>query len=301
MSPSRSQLRKPRLASKTKEEPKLFDALSTFGTLLPKSAGLFVSLTGIAYFSGWREKSAYYKTLGAPWIMPTVPRFSFLESSAGMMVLIVLCAYFALQKIAPQKRGTNKILWASLIAMFTSALLSIMSDYLPQRWATPVNTWALMEVAATLMYSATGLLVGEAIARFRDDRLKWSSHVVYILYTAIYFGLYMTPSTLGISRAEYHLAAPSNALPSVTIVNAGRNEGWRLVELVGSSALLMKSPANVSRPVFRLVELKDVSEIVQLPSANAVSRSTTAPKVDASSGHGQSSRPESPPRPDHNS
>jgi hypothetical protein len=285
----RRQLKKPRLASATKEDPKLFDAIRELGGLLPKSAGLFVALSGIAYFSGWREATSYYQKLGAPWIVSSIPRFSFIELSAGMMAAIVIFTYAALHNIATIKQDPKKVFWGGSLTLLVAFILPLVPDYLPTR-VSPSTQWMFEWANAGLVYVAAGLFLGEAIARFRDAHLKWSPGVVEVIQMAVIFALWITPINLGRARAEYHLAAPTYNLPLATMPNSAVNENWRLVEVLGQMVLLANFTDGQDQPVFRVVPLKDISAIRPPVKLNA-RPSLPSPSSGKSAASAQSTRP----------
>jgi hypothetical protein len=256
-------LRKPRLANATKGEPKLVDAVLEVGGLLPKSASVFVGLTGIAYFAGWREGVAYYTALGAPWVVSSLPPFSFLFLSAGMIASIALNAFLALHHIATRKQGHKHVAWASAVLVIIAGCLTLAPTILPSRWLSPSRIWWYEEGHAQLMFIAAGGLLGEAISQFRNEKLKWSPAIAYTVYLFALYGLYNTPADRGTARAHFHLAPSSNALPLVTVAGGPANEQWRLVELIGQMALLIKPPLATELPTFKLVQVKDIGTIRQ--------------------------------------
>jgi hypothetical protein len=291
------QLRKPRLASSIKEEedPKLFDAVREIGGLIPKSAGLFVALSAVAYYSGWREGVAYYQKLGAPWIVSTLPRFSFIELSAGTLAIVLITAYWALYHIATVERGVKEVFWLSMVSMGAAVVVWLAPDFVPQSWVTP-TTHFLCELAhAKLMYLSVGLLFGEAIARFRTAKLKWSPGLTYSFYLVILYGVYMVPAEFGRARAQLHLASANTTLPLVSIPNSAANEHWRLVEVISQNALLGEFSNDKNPPVFRVVQLKDIATIRQ-PVAVTVTAKLPPPAHPAtgkSAGFAQSTHPAS--------
>jgi hypothetical protein len=292
----KSHLRKPQLASSKREDPKLFDAVREVGNLLPKSTGLFVALSGIAYFSGWRQRAAYYEKLGAPWITASLSRFSFIEVSAGMLFLTAIFAYGTLFNLATSKRDPNKVFWGGSVTLIVAFALQFVSICLPKDWVAPSALWGLHMAYAGLVYVAAGVLLGEAIAKFRDQKLRWSPGIAEVIYTVVTYSLYMTPADVGRARAEFHMAAPERNLPAATVINSVLAENWRLVEVLGQMALLADFSKGQSQPIFRVVLLKDISGIRPPAQINAEPSPQAAAKPGKSAVSGKSIRQAESPR-----
>jgi hypothetical protein len=256
-------LRRPRLVRVKKADPKLAEALKQFGSFLPNAAGIFFALTGLGYFAGWREATAYYTAIGAPWIVSSLPAFSFLVLSAEMMVSIGLLAFLVLHHISRWKSSTKYVTWGSASLLIVGSAFTLAPIILPSSWFSPSLVWTFEQTHARLMFGGTGLMLGEAILQFRKNNLQWSPAIAYTIYLFSFYGLYVTPADIGAARARFHLNAGADTLPVVAAEILGNtNERWHLVTLIGQSALLVEMSMNNS-PSFRLIESKDIRSIHQ--------------------------------------
>lgn len=256
------------MSSTTKVQPKLVDAVFEFGGFLPKSASVFVGLTGVAYFSGWTEEVAYYSALGAPWIVSSLPAFAFLLLSAGMVASIAVSAFISLHHIAVRKNGHKHVVWTSGALIIIASCLGLAPQIVPACWLSPYRIWLFADAHAQLMFLGAGGLLGEAISQFRCLKLKLSPATAFTIYLFVVYGLYSTPAQRGTARANFHIAQSSNALPVVQFIGGLTNERWQLVEVLGQNALLIKLASTSEGKVFRLVQTKDVTAIRQMHLPN---------------------------------
>ena len=68
--------------------------------LFPQVVAALVSLSALGYYIGWREASAYYAALGAPWAVSMLPSVALLQLSADIALFIGLSAFFGFNNLA---------------------------------------------------------------------------------------------------------------------------------------------------------------------------------------------------------
>ena len=256
----RIKLRPERLDARKKPKPEFQDAVKTLASAIPQSTGFFMGVIAIAYFCGWREASAYYTTIGAPWIISNMPSFAFLSLSGPMMLTIAIAAFLSMEQVA-FLGGTGKgvgrlgLTFASLGILIPLVALLFVERFTEQ------GIWILHRVSAVLTYFAAGLFVGQAAAEMKNSGLKWSRNVINPIYFLVYYGLFQAPMNLGTAHANYDLLPNSTELSAVSMGDEKESARWRLVNVIGGNALILKPSTEKNGHVLRFIETKEISTI----------------------------------------
>jgi hypothetical protein len=256
----RASLRPARLDDRKKVKPQFQDAVKTLASAIPQGTSFFVGITAIAYFCGWREASAYYTTLGAPWMISNLPSFAFLSLSGPMMITIAIAAFLSMEQVA-FLGGTGKGIGRVALGF---VLLGILTPQFAEMFAerfTEQGIWTLHRISAYLTYFSAGLFVGQAAAEMRNSNLKWSRSVINPIYFLVYYGLFQAPTTLGNAHGHYDLLPSSTELSVVPMKDENGSPNWRLVNVIGTSALILKPSTVKDGHVLRLIETKEIPAI----------------------------------------
>lgn len=263
----RASLQPLRLKSKRRTAPQFHEVVRAVAEALPQSTGFVIALTVIAYYCGWREAEAYYGRLGAQWFVSGLPPIYFLLKSGKMMAAIVFSTYLSISHLSkPGRDDSNIELYAYIVALVSllCTLVAFASDLSIELLSEEVQ-WKFASVGAVLMYFATGMLIGAITIELKRSGLKWHGKAVNLLYYAMFHGIYLAPSQLGAAQADYHLAPAANDL-TIANIGEGKNvDSWRLVEVVGGNALLLKPAAQKGKQMLRIAEAKELVSI-RVPS-----------------------------------
>ncbi|WP_156116636.1 hypothetical protein [Massilia sp. 9096] len=222
-------------------------------------------MTGFAYYSGWREADAYYSTLGAQWVVSSLPPFAFLVLSAGTITTILMCSFIALQLISTKKVSGRFVAFAGLAIVLLALVSQFSYKLLPARFNTPATAWEFEQAHASLLAVAAGIFLAEAVSKFQRAKQEWSHAVVYTMYLALLYGLDQGPADHGRDRARYYLSTSCEDLP-IAVTNESVQMKWRLIDLVGQNALLIQIPITGKHPIFRMIQTKDIIELQTSPS-----------------------------------
>ena len=256
----RGSLRPARLAERAQAKPQFGEAVKSLASIIPNAATFLVGISAVAYFCGWREASSYYTALGAPWMVANLPSFAFLSLSGPMMVVIAFAAFLSMEQVAflgGTGKGIGRVASVLLLlGIFTPHFATIFVDRFTEQ-----GIWILQRISAFLTYFAAGLFVGQAGAEMRDSGLKWSRAVVNPIFFLVNYGLLQAPTLLGNAHAHYDLLPASTELSVVQMKDEKGIVNWRLVNVTGGSALLLKPSSVKNGHVLRLIEAKEIPAI----------------------------------------
>jgi len=175
----------------------------------------------------------------------------------------VLTVILSIEWLANGQTTANQLRrYAAVTAGVGIALFAI--ELLPERWVSPiVGLWCAL-IGALIYASGAGFIIGQLIAQLSADRLEWSGHHITLLQVFIFGGLIYTPSQVGHARGEIDRESAS-PLPRVQLEGSEPARDWRLVEVIGNSALLMSRGGSKDPPAFRVVAMADI-KLIAAPS-----------------------------------
>jgi hypothetical protein len=239
---------------------KTLSATSSVIGLLPQLAGVITGATALGLIAGWREVSAYYTELGAPWISGMLTTSQILERSVGIMGTIGLLTLLSISWLAAgtiSERGLRRV---SIITLFVANLF-LSVTLAPIDWLQNSTIYIFAALAALLTAISAGLTVGELIAGLAARNLKWGSYDVLLLYFFILFALLQAPSWLGRARAQFDSTQNSNTMPIISTVGLTPGRTWRFVTRIESSYLVVHLGSNREEHVFRVLTASEINEI----------------------------------------
>ena len=232
--------------------------------LLPQIAAFTVGFTGLAYITGWRETSAYYRELGAPWATSLLSPAQVMQTSIWLIALISTFSFISVLALVEKNIGQKGLRRWSIFFLVLAAVVFASSWALEGR-VTASATNSLLGATSLFYAIAAGTTIGELIACLALQNFKWGEYEVFLLYFVVLYGLSQAPAIMGESRARLAASPPSNSLPSVIL--AGTSPGsWRLVGACGDKLLLISLAADRQGRIFRLVGPENVAEI-HVPNA----------------------------------
>ncbi|HJU72089.1 MAG TPA: hypothetical protein VJ603_09590 [Paucimonas sp.] len=243
------------------QQPTVLQAAGHLGRLLPHAAGVAVSLSAVTYYAGWRDASAYFIELGAPWAVSMLPATSFLYLSAELVTVVLLVAFFSVHAVATDMTGLKGVTRASIGVFVLSIIMAAIARWFPSAWLSTKSVWHLTTAVGFLFAVGGGMILGEAAVHLSESEMRWSPRHAYLIYTAIFVGIYVAPSQVGTARARFHLDAVADALPSVKLANALPNQSWFMVSVMNDRALAMERSSKARPPQFRVVSVSEVASI----------------------------------------
>jgi hypothetical protein len=232
--------------------------------LLPQIAAFSIGFTGLAYITGWRETSAYYRELGAPWATSLLSSAQVMQASIWLIALISTFAFVSVLALVEKNVGQRGLRRWSIVFMVLAAVALALSWALEGRVSASATNSLL--TATSLFYAiAAGTTIGELIACLALQEFKWGGYEVFLLYFVVLYGLSQAPSIMGESRARLATTPTSNTLPTVVLTGTAPGT-WRLVGGCGDKLLLISLSADRQGRKFRLVGPESVEE-VHVPNA----------------------------------
>jgi len=224
--------------------------------LLPQLAGLVVGLGAVAYVIGWREATAFYNGLGAPWATSLLTTSQVTRSSIWIVSMIGLFFVLSVYMLTQQSTSAKSLRLWSVLFMGIAAALYIVFFFVPPAAA------GLFAAGMSMCWScSTGLTLGELVASLATSKMQWHAYHVYLLYFVVTFGLVFVSDTLGSLRAKTILETRGARLAEVKINGQINDSNWRLVAPVGSELLVVSFPGNSDKHKFVITAVRNVNSI----------------------------------------
>ncbi|AUQ25575.1 hypothetical protein [Dickeya zeae] len=234
-------------------------ATSSVLGLLSQIAGFTVGFTGLAYIIGWRETSAYYFQLGAPWATSLLTPAQVMQTSISLITIISTFAFISVVSLITKDVSTKGLRRWSIFSL-TLALVAYGLSLVLEKHVSAFATNTLVGVSGLLWAVAAGTTVGELIACLALRELQWGGYEVYLLNFIVLYGFSQAPSLMGESKARLVGDTVSTSLPSISL--AGTVSGsWRLVGPCGDKFLLISLASERQGRSFKLVNSEDIEEI----------------------------------------
>ena len=246
------------------DEDRTLRATGSVLGLLPQIAAFSIGFTGLAYITGWRETSAYYRELGAPWATSLLSSAQVMQASIWLIALISTFSFVSVLALVEKSVGQNGLRRWSIFFLALAAIAFASSWALEGRVSASATNSLLG--ATSLFYAiAAGTTIGELIACLALREFKWGGYEVFLLYFVVLYGLSQAPTIMGESRARLAATPTSISLPSVVVAGAAPGT-WRLVGGCGDKLLLISLAADRQGRKFRLVGPESIAEI-HVPNA----------------------------------
>lgn len=225
-----------------------------------KVSTVVVSCASIGYIIGWREQSAFFATINAPWAMGYLTHLQILGKGIASASITAIFFLAAIYQVATGMSTRKSLVKWSLIWLVVGVVTLIFSFFVSSKIEI------LLNFAVMCFWSiALALNLGEMVASLMERDGKWTVYETSIAYSIIFAGVIGLPWQMANMRAKsFTNGANENKivalLPSTT--NSAKVEAWVVVEPVGEKLLLM-SPKTNSGTIFKLVDTEGLS-IVKL-------------------------------------
>lgn len=239
----------------------LLKAAGAVGILIPQVAAAAIGISFIAYYAGWRDATAYFTTIGSPWAVSMLPTSRLLYLSGELVGLLLLCAFFSIHALATGLVGQKGLSRLSLALFVLAGLSSALARWYPSILGSPIAVWHLSTISGMCFATGSGTTLGEVVSHLKENRLQWTASHAFMIYIAVFVGIYTAPSLIGAARAKYHRESSATTLPAVHLTANNQNESWRLLEVMGESALLIDRETAASLPLFKIVKTNDILSI----------------------------------------
>lgn len=237
----------------------LRSASVVFG-LLPQLAGLVAGLSALALLAGWREASAYYSELGAPWATGMLAPTHFFLLSASIVITIGMFTVLSVYWLTEQLATATKLCRWSLIILVPAGIF-VLASLDPWHWFSIMTVYLCAVGYAHLIAAAAGLTVGELIASLAEQEMKWHSYHVWLMYWVVFVGLLQAPDRVGTAKALLDGDLQSSKLPVVSIVAPVTSRDWRLVTTINGSFLVVALTSMRENRAFRVLGANEIAEI----------------------------------------
>ncbi len=220
--------------------------------LLSQLAGLIVGFTALAYIIGWKEASAYYSELGAPWVTSLLTPTQVMQTSIPLISTIAVVTLISVAELASQNIGVRWLRRWAIIFIILATITYLLSLAIDNR----SGVTALIFLSSMLWAFSTGATIGELIGCLALKEIKWGGYEVYLLYFVLFFCFSQAPDLMGKSRASLIERADSTSLPKVNL--AGTTDAWGLIGPCGDKLLLISLGQDRHDRLFKLVASENI-------------------------------------------
>ena len=235
-------------------------ATNTVVNLLSRVAGFVISFSALSYLCGWREASAYYQELGAPWAAPLLTASQIMQTSVGLIIIVFSAGFYSFLSLLEGTSSEKKLGNWSFVFFLLAVIAYESIDILHGRLSTLMIS-TLASTTSLCWAAAAGLTFGELIASLETDKLKWGKRQVIMLSFIVLFGFFLAPLTMGKARAQLSLDPTKSGLPIVSFKEESPANEWRLVGACGDKLLLISLTANREGRRFKLISSDSIDEI----------------------------------------
>ncbi len=222
--------------------------------LLSSLAGLFF----LAYIMGWVRVKSYYSKLGADWLLDDISTSTMLSHS--IYPLAILATTFILYIVNTADKYTNlaKLLRTYKLSLFIAATLSLLSHLVANLNRSIV--FQLLLAGAFIFWaivSASGFCV--LLLSWKNNRLKWSSSLVWGILVLLFFTLYHLPKTLGENEAEIQIQNHGSSFATVILHNS-KEPDWKLLFTKNNFLYLIKFDS-LGNARFKITPSENIEQI----------------------------------------
>lgn len=236
------------------------ESAATLFAVTSKVVGALVVVPSLAYLAGWQKVTAYYRTIGAPWVASMLAPSQILQEAAPLLFIVVVFGVISVANLL-NKGTTAKIRQWLLGCMIVAALLMPMAMY-PESWLGPQITYYMSLAGGSLMGVCAGLLIALVIGSFADAGMKWDGRPLILIHTLFIFGFWQAPNVVGIAQARLDSNPTLSKLPIVKIDKGGTEQVWRLVSPLPSQLLLTRLTDKEEEREFKLLAPSDIQSVL---------------------------------------
>lgn len=237
--------------------PALQAAAEVLQRLLAGASGL-LGLGALAYVIGLRETQSYFSAVGAPWVTSLLSPAQIMQSSAWIWVI---AGWFVVSSVISIVNGaTPKLLRRQSIAsIVVGAVPLILAAFdLP---ADP-QMRALLAVAGAVMFATSAAYtIGEVIALYKEQGLRWSGYQLYLLLFSCGMAFMFAPDRMGVASAQLATQQQTTGLPVAELASDDSKQEWHLLAVAENNAVLVYLTPEIGQNRFRVVALTDIRSV----------------------------------------
>lgn len=249
-------------------------AVSSLTDVLGKAAGLFVLLTAITIYIGYRIEFAYFHTVGVPWMMHQLEPAQVVLKASGLILASTLGLAISLCNLLGDGSLMRMRLPRSNI-LFVLIVFLLFPVYFLAAWVEVESMEIFVGVVAALVLFSVGYLLGELVRLHVYQRNQWTEGHIFILLCIgilLWFGSWAK----GWMSAKLDLETPST-LHKVS----GLQGDWSLLRTVGDKYLLVQQGPDGKFEKFTLAPIDSDIVVLRRVFIQAPSQSTpSAPGSD---------------------
>jgi len=232
---------------------------------IPRIISSLISLTVLAYITGWIEARAYFGSFGAKWLVSELNSAMLLQFSWLPLVYLCFFMWLGVQDLEDTKQNKLSRRWRSTIKVLRYGLIPLLiivfiPDILFSRGYVSASV-----IVSHLAWIGCVFYAGAAfeglIITFYNKILVWDIHDIKLALAVILFGLYFSPTVHGKMNGRLDFNPDSSHLPVIETIKT-ENQTLRLIFISGEkvyAANLKKD--NLRNTEVRILNTSDVTMI----------------------------------------
>ncbi len=250
-------------ATPTPENEPVVAGAATMAGAIYKLAGAIAALSAISIAAGHAELSAYFRELGAPWLMSLVSPSHFPQQSAIPLTLLVLFTILAHQTLGVVKAFTSSaFLSVGMVAMGIATVSCAVLLVLPELFKTANAYYLATQVVMILECIALAFTLIASLAHIGESKSNLPNLYLTSIFLCVFGWAFFVPTMIGIARAHLHLDRESHyVLPYVAAPELKPKRTWKLVMAVEGGFLVMADNPGTDGKLFRVISAAELGEI----------------------------------------
>ena len=195
---------------------------------LTKIGAWLLSLAGFAYLIGWFQASAYFRYLGASWILNDMSTLSIISYSWIPLLVFVFFLYLGLWDISQARTRKVKADKTILKYSISIMILLIVINFIFQNLEL-VEIYRISTIFLIVFYFFYAIICMHVlITELQEQTFKWNTFINALIYGIVIFGLYQAPTKIGEFNAQEDIDLKLSKLPQV-IMKTHLKEDIRLL------------------------------------------------------------------------
>lgn len=232
---------------------------------IPKIISSLISLTVLAYITGWIEAKAYFGSFGAEWLVSELNSVMLLQFSWLPLVYLCLFIWLGIQDLESTKQNKLSRRWRYTIKFVRYGLIPLIiivsiPDILFSRGYVTASVYASCLAWIGCIFYA-GAAFECLIITYYNKILVWDAHDIKLALAVILFGLYFSPAVHGKMNGRLDFNPDSSHLPVIETIKT-ENQNLRLIFISGNKVytanLKKDNPKNTE---VRILNTSDVTLI----------------------------------------
>lgn len=235
---------------------KAIEGVGKMLSIFPRIASLLVGFTALVYFVGWRESTAFYQEMGAPWASELLTTPQVMHAGESLVLMSILPIVISAM-VLMGGQGSIKSFIAWQLLFLVASFIFLVAQTLPDDWVGQGKKDLFLYISSFCYALLLGTAVGELLAYISFGRGIRHKDWTDFINLAVFFAMLNAPTYLGQARARAEVNAPVSEKKLVCVSRLDCS--WHVAGVVGDKLLAFKS--GEKGRVFKIFETQAVDLI----------------------------------------